>query len=240
MIASQTFDCTGEIALGELAPATVRRLAELGGDWLEFDPRGGRVVVRHVQPEGAPAISAVPAELIAILAALAPEERQRVRGGTLVVRERPGVALRLSVEAGEIRVQWPREDWTHAIEVPVEEALAAVVPATARVSGQVRFTAPPGARAELVDFVERFEGLYPEGDLRLDRDGAEVRVELRGLNVGPAELLTKLRALAKPPASLAGALDVSSFVPNALERDFRLTLAAGEASAARPALWRQD
>lgn len=239
MIATQTFDCTGEIVFGDLSPETVRRLAGMGGDWLEFDPSGGRVVVRHVQPEGAPAISAVPAELIAMLAALAPEERERVRGGELVVRDRPGVALRLVVEAGEIRVQWPREDWSHAIEVPLDEAFAAVVPASARVSGTLGFTAPPGARAELVDFVERFEGLYPEGDLRLDREGAEVRVELRGLNVGPAELYEKLRALAKPLTSLAGALDVSSFVPNALERDFRLTIIAGEARAEWPALWRQ-
>jgi len=238
--APRSFECSGEIAVGELGPATRERLAQLGGEWLEYDPRAaGRVVVRHVQPGGAPAVQAVPAELIAILETLAPDERERVRGGTLVVRDRTGVALRLAVDAGEIRIQWPREDWTHAVEVPVAQALAAVEPAAARVSGALRFSAPPGARAELAEFVERFEGLYPDGDLRLDRDGSEVRVELRGINVGPGELLAKVRQLAQPPQSLAGALEIGSYVPNAVERDFRLTIAAGEARAERPALWRE-
>jgi hypothetical protein len=237
--APRSYECGGEIAVGELSPATRERLAQLGGEWLEYDAPAGRVVVRHVQPGGAPALQAVPAEAIAILEALAPEERERVRGGTLVVRDRTGVALRLVIDAGEVRIQWPREDWTHAVEVPVALALGAVEPTSARVSGALRFSAPPGARARLVEFVERFEGLYPDGDLRLDRDGAEVRVELCGINVGPRELLAELRGLAQPPQSLAGALEIGSFVPNALERDFRLTIAAGEARAERPALWRE-
>jgi hypothetical protein len=238
MSAPRAYECSGEVAVGELGPETRERLAELGGEWLEHEAPNGRIVVRHVQPGGAPALQAVPAELIAMLEALSPEERERVRGGTLLVRDRNGVALRLVVDGGEIRVQWPREDWAHAVEVPVEEALDGVAPASARVTGTLRFEAPPGARAALVDFVERFEGLYPEGDLRLDREGALVRVELRGLNVGPRELLDKLRALARPPQSLAGALEVGSFVPNALERDFRLTIRGGTARAERPALWR--
>ena len=239
MSAPRTFECSGELAVGELAPDTRERLGQLGGEWLEYEAGSGRVVVRHVQPGGAPALQTVPAELIAILESLAPAERERMRGGTLVVRDRTGVAMRLVVEAGEIRIQWPREDWTHAVEVPVVEAMETVEPASARVSGAIRFEAPAGARAALVDFVERFEGLYPEGDLRLDREGTEVRVELRGINVGPGELLDKLRALARPPQSLTGALEVGSFKPNALERDFRLTIAGGEARAERPALWRE-
>ena len=43
--------------------------------------------------------------------------------------------LRLVVERGEIRVQWPREDWAHAVPVALEEALATVDPVSARVTG---------------------------------------------------------------------------------------------------------
>jgi hypothetical protein len=238
-VATLAFECEGEVALGELGTASRSRLAELAGDWLEFEPRSGRIVVRHVQPGGAPALSAVPAELMAMLDALEPGERERLRGGTFVVRDRDGVLLRLLVEPGEVRIQWPREDWSHAVEIPLAEALASVEPVSARVSGKLRFRAQPGARSRLVEFVERFEGLYPDGDLQLDREGARVAVELAGLNVGPAELLAKLRELADPVDSLEGELVVGSFSPHALEREFRLRLAGGAARAERPSLWRE-
>jgi len=239
MSTPRTYECAGEVRVGELGSTTRDRLLELGGEWLELDARLGRIVVRHVQPGGAPALSAVPAELIAILEAMTPDERERVGGGTLEVRDRTGVVMRLVVDAGEIRVQWPREDWEHAIEVPLDEALETVDPVSARISGRLRFTAAPGARAAIVDLIEGFEGLYPGGDLRLERDGDEVRVELRGINVDPEELLALLRRLAVPPASLDGELEVGSFVENAVERDFRLRLAAGRVAAARPKLWRE-
>ncbi len=234
------FECSGEVALEGLGEATRARLVELAGDWLEFDGRQGRIVVRHVQPGGAPALSAVPAELMGMLQSLTPEEREHVRGGTLTVRDRTGVLLRLVVSPGEIRIEWPHEDWAHATEVPLAEALAATDAVSARVSGRVRFRAQPGARARLVEFVEGFEGLYPDGDLRLDREGPEVEVEVRGINVGPEELLDKLRELADPASSLSGDLTVSSFSPHALERDFRIRLREGDARAERPALWRAD
>jgi len=233
------FECSGEVALGELSEESRARLAEFAGEWLELDSRSGRIVVRHVQPGGAPALSAVPAELIAMLEALTPDERERMRGGMLVVRDRKGMLLRLVVEPGEIRVQWPHEDWAHAAEVPLEEALALVEPVSTRVSGTLRFHAPAGARAKLVDFVEGFEGLYPDGDLRLDREGSLVQVELRGINVGAAELMAKLRELADPAPSLEGDLKISSFGPHAAEREFRLRLRAGDVRAERPALWRE-
>lgn len=238
-VATLAFECEGEVAVGELGSASRARLAQFAGDWLEFEPKSGRIIVRHVQAGGAPALSAVPAELMAMLEALEPEERERLRGGTLVVRDRDGVLLRLVVEPGEVRIQWPREDWSHAVEIPLAEALARVEPVSARVSGTLRFRAQPGARSKLVEFVERFEGLYPDGDLRLDREGSRVAVELAGLNVGPAELLAKLRELADPVDSLEGELVVSSFSPHALEREFRLRLEDGEARAERPSLWRE-
>ncbi len=239
-VAQPAFECSGEVAVGALGAESRARLAEFLGEWLEYEESSERIVVRHIQPGGAPALSAVPAELIAMLEALTPEERERARGGTLVVRDRNGVLLRLLVEPGEIRIQWPHEDWNQTAEVPLSEALALVEPVSARVSGTVRFEAAAGARAQLVAFAEGFEGLYPDGDLRLDREGSSVRVELRGINVGPEELLGKLRELADPAASLEGDLKISSFAPHALERDFRLQLRAGEVRAERPSLWRES
>jgi len=239
-VAALAFECSGEIDLGEVGAESRRRLSAFAGEWLEFDGAAGRIVVRHVQPGGTPALSAVPAELIAMLEALAPDERERVRGGAFVVRDRAGVLLRLVVDPGEVRIEWPKEDWSHAHQVPLAEALALVEPVSARVSGALRFRAATGARAKLVDFIESFEGLYPDSDLRLEREGPTVRLELEGVCVGPQELLAKLHELADPPASLEGELRVGSFAPHAPDRDYRLQLRGGVARAERPALWRED
>ena len=88
-----------------------------------------------------------------------------------------------------------------------------------------------------MELVAGFEGLYPEGDLRVAREGETLRLELRDVNVGPGELLGRLRRLADPPDSLEGQLEVGSFLEHAMDRDFRVTLREGRAEAARPALW---
>ena len=232
-------DCSGRIDLGALSPATAERLELLGGEWLEYSPEERALVVCHVQPGGAPTLSALPAELIAFLDVLAPEEREALPGGTLVVRDRAGSVLRLVVAGGEIRLQWPREDWSQAEAVDFGALLAQLDPASARISGRIRLAARPGAEDRLVELVGRFEGLYPEGDLSVERQGETLRVELRDVNVGPEQLLAKLRQLAEPPESLEGELEVGSFVAHALERDFRLTLERARTRAVRPALWRE-
>lgn len=231
------FECVGKVRLGDLAPASAARLALLGGEWLEFSPEEGAVVVRHVQPGGSPALSAVPSELIAMLDALPAREREVVTGGTLLVRDRGGVLLRIVVEAGEIRVQWPREDWSQAVPVGLEEALRDADPFSARVSGRVRFAAPAGAEVRLAEFVDRFEGLYPAGELDVLRSGGVVDAELRDVNVGPAELLAELRRLAAPADSVVADLEVGSFRGHASDRDFRLSVHGGKAQAVRPSLW---
>jgi len=158
-------------------------------------------------------------------------------GGTLVVRDREGLVLRLVVEQGEIRVQWPREDWDHAEAIDLETMFRSVEAVSARVTGTLRFAAAEGAEKALAELVEGFEGLYPEGDLRLSRRGEVVRAELDGVNVGPEELLSRLRELAQPEDSIEGDLEVGSFAPHAIERDFRLELRGGQIRALRPALW---
>ncbi len=241
MLLTETeFEVVGKIRLGPLSASTSERLARLGGEWLEFSPEEGALVVRHVQPGGSPALAAVPAELITILESLPAAERETLPGGALVVRDRSGILLRLVVEGGEIRIQWPREDWSHAIDVPVEDELRSADPFSARVSGHVRFQAPAGAEGFLNEFVEGFEGLYPAGELDLERQGAWVRGQLRAVNVGPRQLLDRLRELAAPPDSLEADLDVGSFLRHAGGRDFRLRVRGGVARALRPALWRES
>jgi hypothetical protein len=230
-------ECRGRIRLAPLDPETARRLAAFAGEWLEYSAEENAIVVRHVQPGGSPALAAVPAELIALLDLVPGAARESSPGGTLVVRDRAVLALRLSVERGEIRVQWPQEDWAHARPVSLAEMFRHVEGVSARLTGTVELEAPEGAERRLNEFLEGFEGLYPEGEVDLRRLGGRLRLELRGFNVGPEELIALLRELARPPASLAAELEVGSFAPQALEKDFRLEIRAGEARVLRPALW---
>ncbi|KAB2964264.1 MAG: hypothetical protein F9K16_04730 [Thermoanaerobaculia bacterium] len=234
---ARELECRGRVRLGEIAPASRRRLAGFTGEWLEYSPEEEAIVVRHVQPGGSPALAAVPAELIAMLDLLGADEREESAGGTLVVRERDRLVLRLNVERGEIRIQWPREDWAKARAVEVDAVYRAVDPVSARVSGTARLQARPGAEGDLVSLIESFEGLYPEGDLRVTRDGTWLHVEILGVNVGPEELVRKLRALADPLATLEADLQIGSFAPQSFERDFRLELRGAETRAVRPSLW---
>jgi hypothetical protein len=236
-LAARELECRGRLRLGEVGVATARRLSTFSGEWLEYSPEEGALVVRHIQPGGSPALAAVPAELIALLDLLSADEREEMPGGVLVVRDRDRLVLRLAVEHGEIRIQWPREDWAHAAPVDIDSVFRAVDPVSARVSGSASFEAPAGAEIALVGFIESFEGLYPEGELKCARDGAMVRVELAGVNVDPEELVRRLRRIAAPPASLSADLEIGSFAPQAFERDFRLTLRGREAHAVRPSLW---
>lgn len=233
-------DCVGEVKLGPVGPATAERLAPLGGEWLEYSPEDQALVVCHVQPGGKPTLSALPAELIAFLDVLTPAEREAMPGGTLLVRDRTGVVVRLVAGQGEIHIQWPREDWSHVAQVDLDAMLADADPFTARISGRVRLSAPQGSRDRLEEFVGGFEGLYPEGDLQAERQGDALEIELRDVNVGPEQLLETLRKLADPVGSLGGELEVGSFVEHAMDRDFRILLENGVARAVRPSLWPDD
>lgn len=237
MIGPREFECVGEVKLARPDPATEATLSAFAGEWLEYAPEASAIVVRHVQPGGAPALSAVPAELVALLDLLPRADRERLPGGALLLRDRQGLLLRLTVDRDGIRVHWPREDWSHEQPAEVAAVFRAVDPFSARVTGELRFAAPAGAETRLADFVESFEGLYPEGDLRFERRGGTVRVELTGVNVGPEQLLDTVLDLAHPVDSLEGDLRVESFAPHAVEQDFRLVLERGVARAARPALW---
>lgn len=229
------FQCSGGIRLGSLQAATAQQMARVAGDWLELE--GDTLVVRHIQPGGPPATTAIPSELIAYLDAIPPEQRAALPGGCITIRSREGSVLQVAVERGEIRIRWPHEDWTHAVPVDAEAVLASADPYSARVSGGIRLQAPAGAEGHLAAFVDSFEGLYPAGDLDVRRQGDFLHITLREANVGPAQLLAVLRSLAAPPSSLEADLEVGSFTDHVGDRDFRLTVRENAATAVRPSLW---
>lgn len=234
---SHDVDCEGKVRLGSLPRDVGQRLCCLDGDWLEFAPEESAVVVRHVQPGGCPALAAVPCELISLIDAIPPEQRENIPGGTLYVKDRSGQILRVLVERGEVRIQWPREDYSHPTPVSPEAAMRAVNPREARLNGWLRFGGTEASLLRLRDFADRFEGLYPEGDLLACREGGIVVVKLVNVNVGPEELLAELRALADPADSLQAEIDVSSFAAGSMDRDFRLLIGAGQVRALLPSLW---
>jgi len=233
-------ECEGEIRLGTVSRELAERLGAISGEWLEFAPDKSALVVRHVQPGGEPALIAVPAELIAFLDSIPPAERESMPGGALFIRDRAHRLVRLLVFGGELRVQWPRQDWTHSIEVAAGRALASVDPLAARISGRIRLSVRPERASSLTEFIDRFEGLYPEGDVVTVFDGEVLSVELKDVNVGPFELLVKLRELASPLESLDGELEVSSFAHHSADHDFCLTVRGAEEKAVRPSVWKEQ
>ena len=231
-------ECEGKIRCGSLPWEVSERLAQLSGNWLEFSPEEGAIVVRHVQPVGCPAMSGVPCELISILDSIPSDHREKMPGGTLYVRDKNGQVLRLLVKGGELLIQWPHLNYAHSKPEAADTVLDSINPREARVCGWARFAGSPERAKELVAFVDRFEGLYPEGDMPSECEQNLVSVRFRDVNVGPRELVYKLETLADIRESLEAELDVSSFAPGAMDRSFRIRIERGRIHALRPSLWR--
>jgi hypothetical protein len=231
-------ECEGRIRCGSLPWEVSERLAQLSGNWLEFSPEESAIVVRHVQPVGCPAMSGVPCELISILDSIPSDHREKMPGGTLFVRDRNGQVLRLLVKGGELLIQWPHLDFEHSRPEAPEAVMDGINPREARVRGWARFAGSPERAAELAAFVDRFEGLYPEGDMPSECEQNLVSVRFQDVNVGPRELISKLEALAETRESLEAELDVGSFAPGALDHSFRIRIEKGKVHALRPSLWR--
>ncbi len=231
-------ECEGKIKCGSLPWEVSERLAQLSGNWLEFSPEEEAIVVRHVQPVGCPAMSGVPCELISILDTIPSDHREKMPGGTLYVRDKKGQVLRLLVRGGELLIQWPHLDYRHSQPEAPDILMDSINPREARVCGWARFAGSPERAKELAAFVDRFEGLYPEGDMPSECEQNLVSVHFRDVNVGPRELVYKLETLAETRDSLEAELDVSSFAPGALDRSFRIRIEKGRIHALRPSLWR--
>jgi hypothetical protein len=230
-------ECKGKVKVGQVPWDISERLTQFSGNWLEFDPAESAIVVRHTQPGTCPALSGVPCELITIIDSIPQQHRDCMPGGALYVKDRQGQAVRLVVEHGEVRVQWPHLDYSRAVPVTPEVAMQAMSPSTARVRGWARFAGSPAKAAQLQDFVDRFEGLYPEGDMPSECQSDMVYVEFRDVNVGPDELIAKLKELAEPHESLQAEMEVGSFVAGATDQDFRICIRDGRVQMLRPALW---
>ena len=98
--------CHGRVVIGEL-PADVRsRLAQLPGEWLEYDPRSGAIEIGHVQPSTAPILPTVTVELVRILSEIPYELQSRIKGGDFFVHTAYPTSDRLlSVNFGDSLAQ---------------------------------------------------------------------------------------------------------------------------------------
>ncbi len=225
--------CDGQIRFGPIPWETSEKLAQFAGNWLQYAPGENAVVVRQPQPIGCPAFTAVPCELLSLMYSIPPDLREFMPGGCLHIRDRRGEVLRIVVERGELRVQWPNTDNTQAVIVPVEAALKELNPKTARVTGWARFAGACEKAGELRTFVEQFEGLYPEGDLPSECEQNLVYVKFKSVNVGPGELIAKLQQLSESQESLQADLNVTSFAADSPSAGVRINIRDGQVSAMR-------
>jgi len=146
--------------------------------------------------------------------------------------------VRLAVERGEVRIQWPHLDYSRAMSVMPASALQTLSPSAARIKGWARFAGSHANAARLRDFADRFEGLYPEADLPSECPSDMVYVEFKDVNVGPEDLIARLRELAEPLESLNAELEVGSSLEGATE-ELRVCIRDGAVQVLRPALWNE-
>lgn len=231
--------CEGKIRFGPLPWETSERLAQFSGNWLQYAPEENALVVRKPLPSSCPAFTAVPCELISLIYSIPAELRDSMPGGCLYIKDGRGDVVRIVVERGDVRVQWPREDYARPVSIPVDAALKGLDPKAARVKGWARFAGACERAGDLQKFVERFGGLYPEGDLPSECEQNLVYVRFKDVNIGPKELIAKLQELAESQESLQAELDVSSFAPDSAQGSFRLRIRDGQVSAMRPSAWKQ-
>jgi hypothetical protein len=232
--------CTGRVDLGVLRPDTQRRLEQVEATWLEFSPEPPSLVVRHVQPDDTPALREITGELLEFLSDIPEAERIRIPGGALYyLDETTGQYVRLRVwSGGFLTVAWARPDYAHASwELYKDQKLALVFDAYQCLNGTVRLQAPSSAADEIRSVVDRFGGLYPQGDFETRVSGEAMEIQLRDVNTSVLPLLKILRAKAAPLASLEGEVEVSSFRPGDVEDYCRFALRRGEIWVVRPSLW---
>jgi hypothetical protein len=162
--------CIGRVELGPIPEELSERLCAVPGEWLEYDPPSGAVVVRHVEPTSSRHLPAIVHELVRIFAEIPPELHSTIPGGDLFVHtavER-GQLVRVRVEpGGAIRIQWAHPDFKRALRRPYAGGSEIVIdPEVQQLNGTVAFRTrdPHGAARALEELIEGFEGLYPVGN----------------------------------------------------------------------------
>jgi hypothetical protein len=225
--------CDGRVALGTLPEVTRAHLAALPGEWLEFDPPSGAIVVRHTQPSAAPCLPTIAQELVRMLAAVPVELHTAIPGGDLYVHteDSPHV-VRIRVEpGGAMRISWAHPRF---VGTPRQRYAADAIGIDAvfcRLTGAVTFKAaePAGAARELQRLADTFEGLYPEGNFQAaaGTPRGSVRVEMEDANVDIRLLVARLRELASP-GSASGAIHVGTFDVRYPDECVRVVFEGGE------------
>jgi len=234
--------CHGRVNIGKLPEEVRRRLAVLPGEWLEYDPNTGAVVIGHVQPSTAPILPTVTVELVRILAEIPYDLQSRIEGGDFFVHtEEPATQLvRIRVEAGgSMHIQWAHPDYAGAVREPWSADTRVATPEWEhRLNGRVTFTSDDAAAASraLQNLADTYEGLYPEGDFRSTADGDTVTVTMSDVNLDGSLLAARLIELARP-GSLDGRFEVGSFADFVPENLVRFLFEEGKASVQHPLLW---
>ena len=234
--------CYGRVALGELPDSVQQRLGALPGEWLEFDPVLGTIVVRHIQPTAGPQLPTIAGELVRMLSEMPAASQAAIPGGDLFVHTESGGLVRLRVAAGgALTIEWAHPDYAKAKpQLWTGGKVEMVEPRVQRLNGGVQFGCADPAKAarELDALADGFEGLYPEGDLVVKTTPAKglVSAEVRDLNVDVLLLVGKLLALAEP-GTLAGDIEVSSFAAVQPEQHLRFLFDDGKTWVQRPVLW---
>jgi hypothetical protein len=235
--------CVGRVELGPIPEDVAERLASIPGEWLEFDPGSGSVVVRHVEPTSAEHLPAIAFELVRIFSQVPAEFHGEMPGGDLFVHteDERGQLVRIRVEpGGTIRMQWAHPDFRRALRRPFMGGTElSIDPEVQRLDGKVTFRSdtPENAAVTLQDFADTFEGLYPEGDcVARATGGSEVELSMTEVNLDAARLAKLLQELAKP-RSLSGGFEVSAFGTVLPESRLRFVFEEGRLWVQHPLLW---
>ncbi len=232
-------ECEGTIKFGPLPWDISEKLAQFIGNWLEFAPQENALVARKSEPIGCPAISGVPCEIINMIDSLPAAQRQAMPGGVFYVKDHGGQIMRVLVEKGEVRIQWPYQDYSKPVSVPPLSVMNSMEPGEARIKGWARFAGTRTKAADIQALIGRFEGIYPEGDLPSEGEQRIAFIKFKSANIDPAELVDQLRKLTDPPESLQAELEVKSYAPRPTDRDFRIYIRNGKIETVRPSLWKQ-
>lgn len=238
--------CVGRVELGSIPRDVAEHLAAVPGEWLEFDPPSGAVVVRHVEPTSAQHLPAIACELVRIFSEIPPELHGGIPGGDLFVHteDEQGQLVRIRVEkGGTIHIQWAHPDFRRALRRPyMGGAELSIDPEVQRLDGKVSFRSatPESAAVQLQDFADTFEGLYPEGDCVARAAGAsQVELTMAEVNLDAARLIRLLQSLSDP-RSLSGGFEVSSFGTVPPEKRLRFVFEDGNLWVQHPLLWAED
>jgi hypothetical protein len=231
------------VELGDIPKPVAKRLAAIPGEWLEFDPPSGAVVVRHVEPTSTRHLPAISCELVRIFSEIPAEFHGQIPGGDLFVHteEEQGQLVRIRVEAGgTIHIQWAHPEFKRALRRPYMGGTELTIdPEVQRLDGTVTFRSPTPENAAMAlhDLAGDFEGLYPEGDcVARATGGSQVELKMKEVNLDAALLVGLLQKLADP-RSLSGGFEVSSFGTVLPERQLRFLFEDGKLWVQHPLLW---